>query len=109
MPARARITRALGHVPPYATAAQGGPIDVTPEGARRRRSISAPPGQEVSASEFQEMVRELDVERRPSASTAARGDRRRPAARPAAGAHAPGANGGAAPPAAAPLRAAGNG
>ncbi len=58
---RARITETLGFVPPYATVAQGGPIDVTPKEAKRR-SISAPPGQEVSASEFQEMVRELDVE-----------------------------------------------
>ena len=59
----ARILETLGYVPPYATAAQGGPVDVTPkEAGGRRRSISAPPGQEVSASEFQEMVRELDVE-----------------------------------------------
>src|SRR6478735_9152442 len=57
----ARILETLGFVPPYATVAQGGPIDVTPK-EQKRRSISAPPGQEVSASEFQEMVRELDVE-----------------------------------------------
>ena len=48
---------------------QGGPVDVTPK-ERKRRSVSAPPGQEVSASEFQEMVRDLGVEptRRPDAS-----------------------------------------
>ena len=57
-----RILERLGSVPAYAVAEQGGPIDVTPKDSRRRRSISAPPGQEVSAAEFQEMVRELDVD-----------------------------------------------
>src|SRR3954452_24475164 len=63
-PARhARILERLGSVPAYATVEQGGPIDVQPKtGGGRRRSISAPPGQEVSATEFQEMVRDLDVE-----------------------------------------------
>jgi SecD/SecF fusion protein len=56
-----RIIDALGVVPAYATADQGGPIDVTPA-ERKRRRVSAPPGQEVSASEFQEMVRDLGVE-----------------------------------------------
>src|SRR4051794_38097383 len=60
---RARILERLGSVPAYATIEQGGPIDVQPkEGGRRRKSVSAPPGQEVSATEFQEMVRDLDVE-----------------------------------------------
>jgi SecD/SecF fusion protein len=58
----ARIVERLGAVPAYATAEQGGPIDVTPKEGGRRRNVSAPPGQEVSAAEFQEMVRELDVE-----------------------------------------------
>ncbi len=97
----ARITETLGHVPPYATAAQGGPIDVTPKEGGRRRSISAPPGQEVSASEFQEMVRELDVEDRRSRQPqpAATGASSRPAGGRRARAR---ANGGAEPPAAPP-------
>ena len=33
-----------------------------PKERRRRRSVTAPPGQEVSASEFQEMVRDLGVD-----------------------------------------------
>jgi SecD/SecF fusion protein len=72
---RARILERLGTVPPYATAEQGGPIDVQPK-ETKRRSVTAPPGQEVSASEFQEMVKELDVEdaakaqRQPAATAA---------------------------------------
>jgi SecD/SecF fusion protein len=59
----ARIVETLGAVPAYATTAQGGPVDVAPKelkGGRRR--VTAPPGQEVSASEFTEMVRDLGVE-----------------------------------------------
>jgi len=44
---RARILERLGDVPPYATVEQGGPIDVTPKERVRRRSVAAPPGQEV--------------------------------------------------------------
>ena len=33
----ARIVETLGHVPPYATTAQGGPIDVTPKERKGRR------------------------------------------------------------------------
>src|SRR3954451_24902666 len=74
----ARILERLGTVPAYATAEQGGPIDVTPKESRRGRNISAPPGQDVSAAEFQEMVRELrDGETTPEepqpAATAASG------------------------------------
>jgi SecD/SecF fusion protein len=99
----ARITESLGHVPPYATVAQGGPIDVTPKEGRRR-SISAPPGQEVSASEFQEMVRELDVETgKPVPQPATAGAASRPGGRRARAR----ANGGVEPPAAPP--ASGNG
>ena len=58
----ARIMETLGYVPAYATTAQGGPVDVTPKEKGRRKSVSAPPGQEVSQSEFQEMVRELGVD-----------------------------------------------
>ena len=47
---RARILERLGSVPPYATAEQGGPIDVQPKEGGRRSVDPAPPGQEVSAS-----------------------------------------------------------
>jgi SecD/SecF fusion protein len=65
---RARIVRELGHVPAYATAVGGAPVDVEPERKRkrsRRGSIIAAeePGQQISREEFQELVRDLDVER----------------------------------------------
>ena len=41
----ARILERLGSVPPYATAEQGGPIDVQPK-ERKRKSVTAPAGQE---------------------------------------------------------------
>ena len=93
----ARITERLGYVPAYATSEQGGPVDVTPK-ERKRRSVSAPPGQEVSATEFQEMVRDLGVdadapapsEPQPAATGAGRpGDGRRARARAEAGNGAP--------------------
>jgi SecD/SecF fusion protein len=64
---RARITRELGAVPAYATSAAGEPVDVEPERKRRRTrrgSLIAPeePGQQISRDEFQELVRDLDVE-----------------------------------------------
>ena len=105
----ARILERLGTVPAYATAEQGGPIDVQPKEGRRR-SISAPPGQEVSASEFQDMVRELGVDDATPAAPA-----RQPAAtgagRPTGGrrarARAEGGNG--SPPASPPSSSTGNG
>jgi SecD/SecF fusion protein len=64
---RARIERELGAVPAYATTATGAPEDIEPEHKRRRTrrgSIIAPeePGQQLSRDEFQELVRDLDVE-----------------------------------------------
>ncbi len=64
---RARIVGELGQVPAYATTATGAPIDVEPEQKRtrtRRGSIIAPeePGAQISREEFQELVRDLDVE-----------------------------------------------
>src|SRR5215216_4426649 len=60
---RRRIAEALGGpVPAYALATQGGPVDVEPKRKERAsRRITEPelPGQAVSASEFQEMVRDL--------------------------------------------------
>jgi len=70
----ARILERLGHVPAYAVADQGGPIDVQPK-ERKRRSVSAPAGQEVSPSEFQEMVKDLGIDeatsRQPAAAASA--------------------------------------
>jgi SecD/SecF fusion protein len=64
---RARIVGELGQVPAYATTATGAPIDVEPEQKRRRTrrgSIIAPEeaGTQISREEFQELVRDLDVE-----------------------------------------------
>jgi len=63
----ARIVRELGAVPAYATSADGAPMDVEPEQKRKRSrsgSLTAPeePGQQLSRDEFQELVRDLDVE-----------------------------------------------
>jgi SecD/SecF fusion protein len=78
---RARIVRELGSVPAYATAAGGAPVDVEPE-KKGKRSVSifgsgaAAPGQtgdEISHDEFQELVRDLDVERGNGAPTRATG------------------------------------
>jgi SecD/SecF fusion protein len=64
---RARIVRELGTVPAYATSATGEPVDVEPAEKRRRTrrgSLIAPeePGEQLSRDEFQELVRDLDVE-----------------------------------------------
>jgi SecD/SecF fusion protein len=70
---RARITRELGYVPAYATTEAGAPEDVEPVPKRRRTrrgSLIAPeePGQQISRDEFQELVRDLDVEQAPGRS-----------------------------------------
>jgi SecD/SecF fusion protein len=67
---RARIVREDGLVAAYATTATGAPADVEPEEKRRRTrrgSIIAPeePGAQISREEFQELVRDLDVESEP--------------------------------------------
>jgi SecD/SecF fusion protein len=74
---RARITREAGLVPAYATTATGLPEDVEPAQTRkrtRRGGIIAPeePGQQLSRDEFQELVRDLDVEGKPTAAGGAR-------------------------------------
>jgi SecD/SecF fusion protein len=82
---RARIVRELGIVPAYATTAGGGPEDVEPERKRRRTrrgSLIAPEeaGQQLSRDEFQELVRDLDVDGEPNGTpTPARGRRARTA------------------------------
>ena len=82
---RARIVRDLGFVPAYATTAGGAPEDVEPPEKRRRTrrgSLVAPeqPGQQLSRDEFQELVRDIDVNREDggggSATGAVRGPRR---------------------------------
>ena len=85
---RARIVRELGVVPAYATTAAGAPEDVEPEQKRRRTrrgSLIAPeePGQQLSRDEFQELVRDLDVEgERPAAAAPGNGDARHAAPAP---------------------------
>jgi SecD/SecF fusion protein len=68
---RARIVREMGIVPAYATTATGAPEDVEPERKRRRTrrgGLVAPEeaGQQLSRDEFQELVRDLDVEGEPN-------------------------------------------
>jgi SecD/SecF fusion protein len=87
---RTRIIRELGSVPAYATSATGLPEDVEPEQKRkrtRRGSIIAPeePGQQISRDEFQELVRDLDVDPKPSnGGTRAGVAQRKPPAAPVA-------------------------
>jgi SecD/SecF fusion protein len=91
---RARIVRELGQVPAYATAVGGAPVDVEPEQLRkrsRRGSIIAAeePGEQISRDEFQELVRDLDVEAEPKfrgsrATLARRGSVQEPEPEPAA-------------------------
>jgi SecD/SecF fusion protein len=81
---RARIVRELGAVPAYATTAGGAPEDVEPTQKRRRTrsgSIIAPeePGQQISRDEFQELVRDLDVDGQPNGAPT--GGRKRGGAR----------------------------
>ena len=79
---RARIVREAGVVPAYATTAGGRPEDVEPTRKRkrtRRGSIIAPeePGQQISRDEFQELVRDLDVDGEPSSKKPGKPPRRR--------------------------------
>jgi hypothetical protein len=80
-------------VPAYATALGGEPVDVEPDRKRkrsRRGSLVAPeePGEQISREEFQELVRDLDVDqpaspkpggRRSGARAAGTGVAQRPA------------------------------
>jgi SecD/SecF fusion protein len=82
---RARIVRELGQVPAYATTVAGAPEDVEPAQQRRRTrrgSIIAPeePGEQISREEFQELVRDLDVEGQPGAQRSASAEERDSAA-----------------------------
>ena len=77
-----RIKERLGYVPAYATAEQGGPVDVAPAEPRggRRGGVTTPqdPSQGVSRAEFDDMVANLGIEeagRREPAAAAARTNR----------------------------------
>jgi SecD/SecF fusion protein len=68
---RERIERELGAVPAYATTASGAPDEMEPERKpkrSRRGRITAPaePGEQISREEFQDLVRDLDVEGEPT-------------------------------------------
>ncbi|WP_028058612.1 protein translocase subunit SecDF [Candidatus Solirubrobacter pratensis] len=93
-----RILETLGEVPAYATTAQGGPIDVAPKDSKRgRRRVTTPVGEEVSGSEFTEMVRDLGLDEekgKPAREPAATG-----ASRPVGGRRARARQSGGAPPA----------
>jgi SecD/SecF fusion protein len=72
---RARIERELGAVPAYATTATGAPENVEPAQQRkrtRRGGAAAPdgPGEQISRDEFQELVRDLDIEQAGSVAPA---------------------------------------
>jgi SecD/SecF fusion protein len=66
---RLRIARELGYVPAYATSLTGEPLEGEPVPAKqsrrsRRGSLltAEEPGEQVSKEEFDEMVRDLDIE-----------------------------------------------
>ncbi|HEY2766842.1 MAG TPA: protein translocase subunit SecD [Solirubrobacteraceae bacterium] len=80
---RTRIVRELGHVPAYATALAGAPVDVEPTQPRqrsRRGSLIAPeePGENLSKEEFDELVRDLDIETNGEPGASARPTGRQP-------------------------------
>jgi len=81
-----RIRDALGHVPAYAVATAGAPVDVEPGQARRgSASVTAPQDPtQVSRDEFDDLVRNLGIEEAPGPA-----ESRKPAAtaagRPAGG------------------------
>ena len=85
---RARLVRDLGYVPAYATAVGGAPVEVEPSAKRGRRggvSLSDEPGEQLSKEEFDELVRDLDVDAAPRHSRtglAQRGAREKPRERP---------------------------
>jgi SecD/SecF fusion protein len=56
-----RIRNELGSVPAYATAIGGAPVDVAPKEPKRRRGSITTPDQpdQISQSEFQELVRDI--------------------------------------------------
>jgi SecD/SecF fusion protein len=63
---RLRIVRELGHVPAYAIAAGGAPVEVEPSAKRRTRRgagvLAEEPGEQISKEEFDELVKDLDID-----------------------------------------------
>src|SRR5215207_6883231 len=86
-----RIRERLGYVPAYATAEQGGPVDVAPAEPRggRRTGVTTPqdPSQGVSRAEFDDMVANLGIEEaeRREPAAAGRAAAAAAASRPAGG------------------------
>jgi SecD/SecF fusion protein len=81
---RERILEELGYVPAYATAAGGASVEVEPSARKQRRArLSEEPGEQISAEEFEELVKELDVEPdvQPRRSRASVVERPRPSSR----------------------------
>ena len=71
---RARIVEELGHVPAYATTAGGTTPDIAPEERKRPpRRLTEPedPERQVSATEFDEMVRDLHADAPPTRTATA--------------------------------------
>ena len=71
---RVRISREFGAVPAYAVAMAGVPVDVAPpERKRRRGRLTEPedPQRAVSRDDFDEMVRDLHPDARPSRAATA--------------------------------------
>ncbi|MGA2929426.1 MAG: protein translocase subunit SecD, partial [Solirubrobacteraceae bacterium] len=58
---RLRIEEELGEVPPYATS--GADVEPTPKRPRRAGRLTEPPPDGVSAAEFEQMKRDLEIER----------------------------------------------
>jgi SecD/SecF fusion protein len=81
-----RIVAEHGHVPAFAEATPGRPVDVAPA-QRRRKQVTTDPSQGVSQEEFDEMVANLGVESRqvvaPPRQRPAGGRRARSQGRPA--------------------------
>jgi SecD/SecF fusion protein len=64
---RRRIAQDLGYVPAYATAAGEAPADVEPPSRRRLRGglLAEEPGEQISKEEFDELVKDLDIDMEP--------------------------------------------
>ncbi len=71
-----RIEAELGHVPAYATAVGGAPVEVEPDQPKRsRRRVTTPDApDQVSREEFDEMVRDLHAEPAPARTATAERD-----------------------------------
>jgi SecD/SecF fusion protein len=86
---RRRIVRELGSVPAYADSKQD--VDPTPKAPRRAGRLTQPEPETVSAAEFEQMKRELELEDTPAPGRTTSTLTRRLAHSPEAEADAPGA------------------